>query len=372
MQSPEHSSRPRLPRIVVGLVALLAGLLGGALIAEAGLRVYARIGGPFAARFEAFDPFNVQVVPFGRVGYRQRPHARLRYNNGAVATANGSGYRGPDVALAKPPGVRRIVLLGGSTTHGWGVSDDSTIDAYMRRQLAASSRGRFEVINAALDGYDSRQLLERLQFDVLRLDPDVVIVNAGVNDVRNARFQDIVDGDPRTLIWYAEMERMRRQEAHGASLWTVAKHYSYLLRLPSFVRQARKSASLPTGAPVFMDAANYFEQNLRRIGRIAADSGFALILSTEPSSLRTRYAPDAPPEKTYWLDDAASTAVYRDTLDARLRKVAGDLARDGLRVRYLRQDLPPDQFLDDAHLTANGNAALAQVFTEAALRLLQP
>ena len=62
---------------------------------------------------------------------------------------------------------------------------------------------RFDVVNLALDGYDSYQLLERLKSDGLGLSPDLVIVNSGINDVRNARFRFVnnkelydIDNDP--------------------------------------------------------------------------------------------------------------------------------------------------------------------------------
>jgi len=348
------------------------GLLGGALVAELALRVYARVHGPFAARIGEFDPLGVQVEPFGTLGYRQRPHARLRYPNGTVATANSLGYRGPEISRAKPAGVVRVVLLGGSTTHGWWVNDDQTIDAYMRRMLSTRSGQRFEVINAALDGYDSRQQLERLRYDLLRLEPDIIIVNSGINDVRNARFPNLVDDDRRTLIWEGPMQRLRDQERYGVSWEDIAKHHSFLLRLPSFVLNRARGSSTPDTTPTpNPQAAEYFERNLRRIGQIAARHSIKLIFSTPPSSLRTRHAPTARSDRHYWIRDAETTQQYRDTLAARMQKVAKDLSRE-MSATYLKPQVPPDQFLDDCHLTSQGNATVAGALVDAVLRLMTP
>ena len=61
--------------------------------------------------------------------------------------SNALAYRGPE---CPSPGTVRIILLGGSTTYGYGVNDDQTIDAYMRSLLPEHYPGRhFEVVNGA-------------------------------------------------------------------------------------------------------------------------------------------------------------------------------------------------------------------------------
>jgi lysophospholipase L1-like esterase len=286
-----------------------------------------------------------------------------------VATSNGMGFRGPEVSWIKPPGVIRIVLLGGSTTHGWGVEDGQTIDAHMRRLLERRLPGRrVEVVNLAFDGYDSRQLLERVMSDATRLSPDFLIVNAGINDVRNARFPNLKDGDRRTLFWQATLDLLDAERRRGrSSFWTLAKHHSYLLRLGSYVRRllaSRRQAS-DGNIEVYAEAANYFELNLRRIAKIAKTQGVSLIFSTPPSSLRTNYAADARANIAYWVRDAATTAAYRDTLARRMQSLAAELTAAGQPVTYLRPDVPPSEFLDDAHLTPEGNRTVAEAFGEA-------
>ena len=70
--------------------------------------------------------------------------------------------------------------------------DSQTIDAYMRRAFQERvSDLRVEVVNLAFDGYDSRQDLERLKIDGMRLEPDLIIVNNGINDVRSAQFENV-------------------------------------------------------------------------------------------------------------------------------------------------------------------------------------
>jgi hypothetical protein len=108
----------------------------------------------------------VLFAPHGEHGYKQRPGLIQHYPNGTRANWNRFAYRGPEVDTAKRRDVYRIVLLGGSTTHGYAVDDHETIDAYMRSILGDRYRDRrFEVVNLALGGYDSYQLFERMRTD---------------------------------------------------------------------------------------------------------------------------------------------------------------------------------------------------------------
>jgi lysophospholipase L1-like esterase len=376
MNSAIESRTIRRSRATVPAAALAVSLAITALVAEVSLRIYSRIAGASGERLRAYGPFNLQVVPMGQSGYRQKPGARFRYANGTVATANRMGFRGPEVARAKPPGVIRVVLLGGSTTHGWGVDDDHTIDAHLRRLLSEQApQLRVEVVNAAFDGYDSYQILERVRSDVLRLDPDILIVNKGINDVRHARFQNLVAGDSRTLLWAAPMRRLRQEQLYGASLWTLVKHYSFVARFPGFLRHLqseRRAAFAATDVPVYPDAAAYFEQNLSQIGEIALRHGLKVVFSTPPSALN-HYHPSAAPERSYWINDARTTQAYRDTLAQRLRRIAEAIRARGGEAVYVAPAVDSlTHFLDDAHLTSEGNRRVASVFAQAVVDLVEP
>lgn len=358
-----------------GVVGLLAGgLLVAALLAEGTLRVLAATGNRLARQVAAVDPYAIKIEPHGAFGYRQRPGAVLEYANGTRATANAQGFRGPTVKIPKPAGVYRVILLGESSTHGWYVSDSQTIDAYMRQDLAAARPElKTEVANLAYDGYDAYQMLERLTDDGVALAPDAIIVNAGVNDVRNARFPHLGDPDPRTLIWEADLRRLRLEHARGGpSLRTRVKHWLFLARLPGVVREnlaRRRAGSGPGGAVSaqgpYPDAADNFEKNLARIADAARRLRVPLLLSTPPSALRLPDAPASMPPRDYWIRDAATTQRYRDTLAARLRGLAVRLAAAGQSVHVVGHTLQGRMFLDDVHLTPEGNRAMAADFTAA-------
>lgn len=354
---------------------VLTSLFVSALLAEGVLRIYAHSSDSWVAHQLRADPFAVLVEAHGDLGYRQKADRTFHYENGTTATSNSMGFRGPEVAIPKAPGTVRVLLFGGSTTHGWGVDDAETIDRHMSEMLRNRHPGRtFEVINLAFDGYDAYQILERLRSDGLRLEPDFIIVNTGVNDVRNARFPDLKDRDPRTILWLSEITRSREEQRRGGpTLWTRTKHYLYLARLPATARAARSQPdSTERVIGPYPDALDYFETNLTRIIAAASKASAVVLLSTEPSSLTTRYQPDDTSPISYWIRDAATTQAYRDSLDARLHGVASRASSGGYRVaRVPYLELEPGLFLDDAHLNGEGNRRMAEAFVAAIEPFLQ-
>jgi lysophospholipase L1-like esterase len=347
----------------------------GVLCAEGLLRIYGLVGGEVGNALAKRDPLATRFVPHGEFGYKQRPDYFQPYPNGTRATSNSMAYRGPEVDLVKPDGVYRIVLLGGSTTHGYGVDDNETIDAHMRSILAERHPDRrFEVVNLALGGYDAYQLFERMRTDGVHFAPDLLIINSGINDVRNAPFRDIKLADPRTLLWQAVFERLREEARKGGpGLWSRLNHYSYLSRLPGFIRSRallRPRAAAARRVIPHDDAIEYFASNISKTAQLGRSIGSDMIFSMPASSLSTKYDPDDISNSGYWLADASATEAYRRRLATRLRVLAAASSLGGRPLPYVTHDLPANLFLDDCHLTADGNRAVARAFVDALEPLL--
>ena len=353
---------------VAGLI--FSGVMVAGVLSEGIVRLYANANPTVGEQLRRRDPMAILIEPHGDRGYRQRPNKDFRYRNGTVAHSNGQGFRGPEVAIPKPGGTYRIILLGGSTTHGWQVDDDETIDAFLREVLRASlPQWRIEVVNLAFDGYDSYQVYERLVTDGLAMEPDLIVVNTGVNDVRNARFRDLEDRDLRTMIWETDLVRLREERLRGGpSLETRLKHHLLVLRLAGMIR---RSVMLPSPGhaprPIVPnpEALEYFSANLARIQAAAARADVPVLYSTAPSALLTRFSPTDQSTVAYWIVNAATTQAYRDRLSERLRQFVDTQAKAGYPVAYVPHQLEPDMFLDDCHLNSAGNREMALDFAAA-------
>ena len=353
------------------LLLFAFGTLVALVVLELVLRGVTVVNPALASNFRDWDPDAVQIELLGESCYRPRPGAAFHYENGAVAHINAEGYRGPVVRRPKRPGVFRVVLLGGSTSHGFGVDDESTIDAQLRQLLARQDPDRpIEVVNLGFDGYDSMCDRERFEVDALRLEPDAVILHSGINDVAAARFAPPRRETSSTFRPYVDRLREERRRG-GRGVWGHLKHRLFTARLPGVMRhQARgqrvgvsSGASMPGPPSPPAHGPDAFESNLRRTAELAPP-GAVLLFSTPPSSLRFSSRPRRRFEPHLVVDDA-TTQRYRDALDQRMRRVATDLAKAGRRAMYVEHSMPLERFQDDCHLDREGNRRLAADFAAA-------
>jgi len=96
---------------------------------------------------------------------------------------NDHGFRGEAVAVSKPPGVRRIVMLGDSITFGNGVAWNQTFSWILQENLNRAASGRsYEVLNLGVTGYNTAQELATLRELGLQFSPDLIVLNVCLND----------------------------------------------------------------------------------------------------------------------------------------------------------------------------------------------
>lgn len=111
------------------------------------------------------------------------------------AGVNVWGYRG-EPAPRKQPGETRVVMVGGSTTFGWGLPSHESIPAFLEHKLnAARPTRRFSVINLGAPGQGAYGFVFDLA-DYEHLDYDIAILYEGYNDLP---FQPL--GLDNYLLW---------------------------------------------------------------------------------------------------------------------------------------------------------------------------
>lgn len=89
-------------------------------------------------------------------------------------------YRGPEFADEKPPGVYRVAVMGDSFTYGNGLRQDERFSDLVG--AAVRERG-IEVLNFGFPGNNWPEHVRTLERRVLRLRPDFVLLQWGINDV---------------------------------------------------------------------------------------------------------------------------------------------------------------------------------------------
>jgi len=114
-----------------------------------------------------------------------RPDAVLEAA-GKVVHINARGQRATnvrDLPLPKPPGVFRILCAGGSSTFDLLAPDDA---ATWPARLGALLAPRADVSNAGFPGWTSLESLVSLEIRDVELEPDLVVLYSGVNDLQPA------------------------------------------------------------------------------------------------------------------------------------------------------------------------------------------
>ena len=153
-------------------------------------------------------------------------------NNPTHMYINRDGFVGPQVTRDKPDGTFRIAVLGDSVAFGYGVSAHENFPAVLRGLLADSQQQKIEVINAGVDGYNTRQEAELFRVKVRPFAPDLVILQVCFNDYlpsNTDNFSDLLANN--TPEAQAEREFLTRQGplARLIRKSRVYQHARYLL-----------------------------------------------------------------------------------------------------------------------------------------------
>lgn len=265
--------------------------------------------------------------------------------------------------LAPDPSAVRVVFLGGSTTYTVGVPEDSRIfTARLERRLNASLAGplgvrRFEVVNAGLPGATSAENLVRLALLVSEVEPDLVVIQHGLNDGW-ARAAGGIEPD------YANYRRSwgrpaafppGRPIAAGVAGWLRGRSMAAslavgglrLLPVPAVGDFVRHPGERMTGRGLDGSTTRYFERNTRFMIAVARSLGADVVLATMAVSRDL----DRIPRRAVAEHNAVLAAVAaRDGV--RLFDFAAVMATDaghmpdGRHVSQAGSDLKADLFHD--------------------------
>jgi len=223
-------------------------------------------------------------------------HHALRpgYSNPAIHI-NSFGLRSPEVAVPKPAGTVRILLLGDSFTFGMRVGDEETFG----RRLEARLRGAYgaapvEVVSAGVVSYCP--LLEYLQYrhHLHVLEPDLVVLNFDMSDVQDhmAYSRDAVLGSDGVPLFVTEPS-LRRQapsampklllfEWLGRRIQGAQGRVESTLKGIPFVRDQDRYLWALDGGPEWDAEARNAMAPILDLSRLLERDGIPLLLATYP------------------------------------------------------------------------------------------
>ena len=323
----------------------------------------------------------------------ERPHPYLLWENtpdfvseNGVRQTNNLGYRNQqDFEFTKAPNVFRILALGGSTTWGYLLDDPgdawpSQLEKMLNDALLENPDfDRIEVINGGLNYATSEELLLHYLFRDRYLEPDIVIIHTGGNDAKLLLFHDYnPDYSFFRPGWTADIPSLRPGEGFLIRHSNIIKlFYAFWLNdtvaLPHINKQA-KSFDLKPQYYVENAKANEpigFERNLRLlINNIISDGAepvlfpYVMVSDEQFDILSAESA-----------ERVAFTRKIREGLVIALDKdyeVMGDLSREyEISLITLSPDeIPLEYFLDDAHLSKEGETIKARTVANQICQLI--
>jgi len=161
----------------------------------------------FFAAAELLSRLVVQIIvsrhyPQTQSGFRHGDQT-LEYDPELGWTVDGMEKLGPELPDGeavpsdlqhKAEGTFRIFIIGDSVAYGVGVPGSRTFGALVAQGLEQRDPDRsYEVLNAAVPGYNLTQMAARLERDVLPNSPDLVIVCAGPFDAEQGQFEGLTE-----------------------------------------------------------------------------------------------------------------------------------------------------------------------------------
>jgi lysophospholipase L1-like esterase len=163
---------------VIGYYEQLFGATGHAMfMSEAEFKRFSK--GPlnrlFVSRTRHGSP---EFIYDGILMYRYKPNLK-GYRGPSEpqgVTTNSFGFLGPEYSLEKPPGTRRVILLGDSLTVGWGNPQNSSYPRQLENVLNTQTNQHFEILNFSVPGYLLTQMLPLAEQSGPRFHPDVYML----------------------------------------------------------------------------------------------------------------------------------------------------------------------------------------------------
>jgi hypothetical protein len=173
-----------LKRLLMGAMVLGFFSLLCVVFLEVALTFLAPVPDPYGYLIQ----FNSYIRSSYPPGYRMAftPEATLPGISGRkVLSTNNVAMRGPHLGIPKPADEYRVFLVGGGTTECGILDDSESLDAVLAAQLneKAGLNKTVRVYNSGVSGHKSDDHIAWLAHRIVHLQPDMVVVFAGINDM---------------------------------------------------------------------------------------------------------------------------------------------------------------------------------------------
>jgi hypothetical protein len=248
-----------------------------------------------------------RVLPESQV-YTMLPYSHYNYE-GVAVDINSQGMRDDEHSLDKPPGLKRILLLGDSVVMGWEVALEDTFGKQLESALNQKTGQPYEVISAGIPGWNLRVQKQYLEHFGAAYQPDAII----------AYFTTLNDINPRY-----DCPTMPDIPQSALRHW-LNEHLVSATFVPSMIRQLRDQLFPPVSAqanPVSQSPTYPFPLDMQdpqwarcvydpihQMAALAEAQGARFIVVVLPTDLQVRHVDYPTVPQTVFAQIAAEQGV---------------------------------------------------------------
>ena len=160
-----------MKKAVFWCALIVCSIVTPAVVGEMILRIMGHSGAPESSIG------NIHYVEDSVVNWRYISRSEVKQGD-VVMKYNSNGFRDVEHVAERFENIARIVVVGDSVTEGTGVKWESVFAHQIQNRLGL----KHEVINIAMSGLNSPQVVHLFEMEGLKFQPELVIINFILND----------------------------------------------------------------------------------------------------------------------------------------------------------------------------------------------
>jgi lysophospholipase L1-like esterase len=275
----------------------------------------------------------------------------------ARISINSLGFRGPEIAVPKPPHTVRLAFLGASTTWCAEVSGNDFVWAHLVIQSLgrAFPGAQFDYVNGSLPGYTVSSLHKNLQYRIAPLKPDVIVIYEAANNL-SGEMRELAE--KQGIIAEAKMEQLSWPSRYSLFLNLVEKNLRVL--------DAQRAAQTNQGRLAVTAGTLGAEYRRELLELVLAAQKTAKLVAIATFSIHPRRE-QTPEQQLRALSSAIFYTPFVTPIGIiegyeRYNQIAREVAKEtGAYLIEGAYDIPGDSvhFADTVHFTDAGSKAMA-------------
>ncbi len=313
-------------------------------------------------------PYSMAVAyePDAHIGQRLAPDRVYRLANGGTVTIDRLGFRGTGgLRWDKPEGTLRLVAMGGSSTFSYNTDDADIWTTLLAERLRAHYGVPVEVVNAGLPGMSAFGSRLHFLYRVRELEPDVVLVYHGWNDMKFFRALEAGKRPVRRNPYRPDRVRQALRDLQLA--WRVRALFSDAAPGAPPPRSEGAVAGGWFAGEAIADgglAQSWERRNYDDLARMIAAAGALPVFVAQASLVSAEALADPARRERIYAEypQLPYEEVLRQTLAIHgIVRAAAEAGGAVFIDAYTPVPHTLGSFLDHVHLTPEGNRAVANV-----------